>query len=247
MKRYFFKISYDGTSFFGWQKQPNQISIQETIESDLSKIHSLKEISIVGCGRTDTGVHAHEYFFHWDYKESIDKENIKYKLNKMLPKSISIHEITEVSIDMHARFSAVQRTYIYLIHASKNPFNAAHSWYINQELDISKMNKAAELLIGEKDFSSFAKTHTDVKNHICQLSYAKWTQKEDKISFEISANRFLRNMVRAIVGTCVDVGLNKLSIEQFEEIIDKKDRQSASTSAPALGLYLNKVKYELEL
>ena len=247
MKRYFFKISYDGTSFFGWQKQPNQISIQETIESDLSKIHSLEEISIVGCGRTDTGVHAHEYFFHWDYKESIDKENIKYKLNKMLPKSISIHEITEVPIDMHARFSAVQRTYIYLIHTSKNPFNAAKSWYINQDLDVSKMNEAAELLIGEKDFSSFAKIHTDVKNHICQLSYAKWTQKEDKISFEISANRFLRNMVRAIVGTCVDVGLNKLSIEQFEEIIKKKDRQSASTSAPALGLYLNNVKYELEL
>ena len=130
---------------------------------------------------------------------------------------------------------------------SKNPFNAAQSWYINQELDISKMNEAAELLIGEKDFSSFAKIHTDVKNHICHLSYAKWTQNEDKISFEISANRFLRNMVRAIVGTCVDVGLNKLSIEQFEEIINKKDRQSASTSAPALGLYLNKVKYELEL
>lgn len=247
MNRYFFKISYDGTSFFGWQKQPKQISIQETIESDLSKIHSLKEISIVGCGRTDTGVHAKEYFFHWDHESTIDKDEIRYKLNKMLPKSISIHEIHEVPNDIHARFSARERTYIYLINSSKNPFTATQSWYVNHKLDVPKMNEAASLLIGEKDFSSFAKIHTDVNNHICQLNYAKWTKEGTTIKFEIRANRFLRNMVRAIVGTCVDVGLKKVSIDEFQEIINAKNRQSASTSAPASGLYLDKVSYDLDL
>lgn len=243
MKRYLFKISYSGTSFFGWQKQPSQITIQETIETNLSKIHSLKEIGIVGCGRTDTGVHAKEYFFHWDCESKIDLEQIQYKLNKMLPDSIAIHGIEEVSDDLHARFSAKLRTYRYIIHTDKTPFFAEQSWHISQHLDIDKMNAAAEMLVGEKDFSSFAKIHTDVKNHICKLYRAQWNQNKNEISFEIQANRFLRNMVRAIVGTSVDVGLNKISLSEFQEIIESKDRQKASGSAPAKGLFLWEVNY----
>ena len=246
MKRYFFKISYDGTSFFGWQNQPKQITVQETIESNLSKIHSHRKISIAGCGRTDTGVHAKEYFFHWDDNDGIDLKEIKYKLNKMLPKSIAVHSIQEVPMDMHARFSAKERTYQYHINTVKHPFLAEQSWFVNQKLDVSKMNAAAALLIGKKDFGAFAKIHADVNNHICDLNYIKWTENDQKIIFEIRANRFLRNMVRAIVGTLVDVGLNKINIEEFQEIIDSKNRQKASTSAPAKGLYLWKVRYHLE-
>jgi len=244
MFRYLFKISYDGSSFFGWQKQPKQITLQQTIEENLSKIHSLQETNIVGCGRTDTGVHAKEYFFHWDSEEIINKENIQYKLNKMLPKSIAILSIQEINSDFHARFSALKRTYRYFINGDKNPFVATQSWQISQALDVDAMNAAAQLLIGEKDFSSFAKIHTDVQNHMCKVSYAKWTSNGTDFSFEISANRFLRNMVRAIVGTCVDVGLNKISVKEFEQIIDSKDRQKGSGSAPSQGLFLWTVDYE---
>tara|TARA_Y100001978_G_scaffold176433_1_gene169308 strand:- start:962 stop:1693 length:732 start_codon:yes stop_codon:yes gene_type:complete len=243
MKRYFFKISYKGTSFFGWQKQSSEVSVQETIEENMSKIQSHKEVSIVGCGRTDTGVHAKEYFFHWDDQFGIDIKQMQYKLNKMLPESIAVHEVFNVKMDQHARFSATQRTYRYFIHKEKDPFLIERSWPIVQALDLKKMNDAAQLLIGEKDFSSFAKTNTDVKHHICKLYDAQWIQKENGLVFEIRANRFLRNMVRAIVGTCVDVGLNKLTIHEFEKIITNKDRQSASSSAPAQGLFLWKVDY----
>ena len=244
MLRYLFKISYDGNSFFGWQKQPEQNSIQQTIEENLSKIHSLKETHIIGCGRTDTGVHAKEYFFHWDSEEAVDTENIQYKLNKMLPKSIAIQSIRAVNTDFHARFSAVKRTYRYFINGDKDPFIATQSWQISQNLNLQNMNNAAQLLIGEKDFSSFAKIHTDVKHHICKVSYAKWVANGNEVYFEISANRFLRNMVRAIVGTCVDVGLNKISIQEFQEIIESKDRQNGSGSAPAQGLFLWTVEYK---
>ena len=244
MFRYLFKISYDGSSYFGWQKQPEQNTIQQTIEENLSKIHSLQETNIIGCGRTDTGVHAKEYFFHWDSEEIIDKENIQYKLNKMLPKSIAIQSIREVTTDFHARFSAVKRTYRYFINGEKNPFVATQSWQISQNLNLQNMNNAAQLLIGEKDFSSFAKIHTDVNNHICNVSHAKWIANGNEVYFEISANRFLRNMVRAIVGTCVDVGLNKISIQEFQEIIESKDRQKGSGSAPPQGLFLWTVDYE---
>jgi tRNA pseudouridine38-40 synthase len=243
MKRYFFKISYKGTSFFGWQKQSSEISVQETIEENISKVQSHKDVSIVGCGRTDTGVHAKEYFFHWDDKDGIDIEQMQYKLNKMLPESISVHDIFNVKIDQHARFSATQRTYRYFIHKEKDPFLIEKSWHIAQALDLKKMNDAAQLSIGEKDFSSFAKTNTDVKHHICQLQDAQWFQKENGLIFEVRANRFLRNMVRAIVGTCVDVGLNKLTLQEFEKIITDKDRQKASGSAPAQGLFLWNVDY----
>jgi len=243
MKRYFFKISYNGTSFFGWQKQKSERSIQQTIEQNISKIQSNKEVTIVGCGRTDTGVHAKEYFFHWDNANGIQIEQLQYKLNKMLPDTISIHDIFIVESDLHARFSAYQRTYRYNIHQEKDPFLIDRSWYIAQKLDLKKMNDAAQLLIGEKDFSSFAKTKTDVKHHICKLYDAQWSQQENSLVFEIRANRFLRNMVRAIVGTCIDVGLNKLSLKEFEKIISDKNRQEASSSAPPQGLFLWKVDY----
>ncbi len=244
MHRYLFEISYDGSGFYGWQKQPGKETIQETIENALSKIHSLKAMRIYGCGRTDTGVHAKEYFFHWDTEGQIEVENIKYKLNKMLPKKIAVHSIREVDHELHARYSAVRRTYKYFIDTGKDPFIAGKSWRIPQKLDLEAMNAASSFLLGKKDFSSFAKIHTDVKNHMCKVSYATWSIQEKEIIFEIRANRFLRNMVRAIVGTCIDVGLHKIDLIEFKEIIHAKDRQRGSGSAPAEGLFLWKVEYD---
>ena len=243
MKRYFFKISYDGTSYFGWQKQPKQISIQETIEKDLSKIHSLKEMSIVGCGRTDAGVHAKQYFFHVDLENSEDPLVFVLKLNRMLPENIFIKEMKSVESDLHARFSAKKRTYRYYLHHQKDPFKEELSWYFPQKIDIDQMNKAANFFLGEKDFCSFAKVHTDVKTTICTVYSAKWHTEENGLYFEISANRFLRNMVRAIVGTLLEVGAGKIPLEEIQTILSAKNRQEAAVSVPAHGLFLWEILY----
>lgn len=244
MERYFFEISYNGRDYFGWQRQPKQISVQEEIESCLSKLFSNKKIEIVGCGRTDTGVHAKQYFFHVDLVlEAGSEDQIRYKLNKMLSQNISVQSIFK--LEKHARFDATLRTYRYFIHSKKDPFRYSQSWYLNQPLDIVKMNTAAKLLIGKKDFTSFAKLHTDVKTNICTVSKAHWTiSNEGELYFEISADRFLRNMVRAIVGTLVDVGLGKIQSEEILDILKNMDRGEASTSAPACGLFLWEIKYE---
>ncbi|NVK64786.1 MAG: tRNA pseudouridine(38-40) synthase TruA [Flavobacteriales bacterium] len=244
MQRYFFELSYDGSSFNGWQIQPNAPSVQEEIQNKLSRLQSNVPVKVVGCGRTDTGVHAHHYILHVDLPQIDDLDLFLMKINRMLPDSIAISKIYPVSDELHARFSATERTYRYFIHTQKDPFRAQTSWYVNRELDVTKMNEAAQLLIGRKDFTSLSKLHTDVKTNICDVRHAKWIQEEDgTLYFEISADRFLRNMVRATVGTLVDVGLGKLKPEDIPTILAAMDRQAASTSVPAHGLFLWKIEY----
>jgi tRNA pseudouridine38-40 synthase len=245
LKRYFIELSYNGKKFFGWQRQPRQISVQEEIETAITKLYSNKEISLVGCGRTDTGVHAKSYFLHVELPHHDvlkDLNQFIIKLNKMLPASIVLHEIFES--EKHARFDAKTRTYRYFIHFKKDPFINEQSWYFPQKLDIEKMNEAAKLLIGSKDFTSLSKLHTNVKTNICIVSNAEWKKEsENEWYFEISADRFLRNMVRATVGTLIDVGLGKTKPTDLISILDAKDRGAASSSVPAHGLFLWKIEY----
>lgn len=244
MNRYAFELSYDGTDFFGWQIQPNQISVQESIEECLTKLNSNNPLSIVGCGRTDTGVHAHHYVIHFDFPEIKNVEQFIYKLNKMLPESIAIQSGKQVDVEFHARFGATQRTYRYFIHQQKDPFKDRFSHYLQLPLDVEKMNEAAKLLLGEQDFTSLSKLHTDVKTNICTITKAQWIKdSQNTIYFEISADRFLRNMVRATVGTLLDVGLGKIQPQEVKAILDKKDRGEAGTSVPAKGLFLWKIEY----
>lgn len=243
MKRYFFEIAYDGGAFFGWQIQPKQISVQETIEHALTQLNSRKPVAIVGCGRTDTGVHASSYIFHANLDAVASVEQLQYKLNKMLPATIAIHQIREVDPELHARFSAVKRTYRYYIHTRKNPFKHAYSTYFPSELNVEKMNKATRSLIGTHDFTTFSKTNTDVKTHVCEVFHAQWETTEDGYVFEYTANRFLRNMVRATVGTLLEVGLEKITPEEFKGIFESLDRSKCAGSAPAQGLYLCGVEY----
>ncbi len=243
MRRYFFEISYDGSAFFGWQIQPNEPSVQETIERALTKLNGNKAVSIVGCGRTDTGVHAHSYVFHVDFLQEIDTEQWVYKLNKMLPTTIAAKNCWEISTDIHARFSAVKRTYRYYIHFEKDPFKHAFSTYIPQELAIHQMNEASKCLLGIHDFTTFSKTNTDVKTHLCEVFEACWKQDEKGWYFEYSANRFLRNMVRATVGTLFAVGSGKISIEKFQQIFNSTDRSQCLGSAAPQGLHLWSVEY----
>lgn len=243
LQRYFIEISYKGTDYFGWQRQPRQISVQEEIENVLSKIYSNQAISIVGCGRTDTGVHAKQYFFHVDLTEVIELDQFRFKLNRMLPNSIVVHSIQKVELTKHARFDAKKRTYRYFIHQQKNAFINDTSWLFPQSLDFDKMNEAALHLIGKQDFTSLSKLHTDVKTNICTVYEAQWVVESDSIYFLISADRFLRNMVRATVGTLIDIGTGKIEPEVLLEILAAKDRQAASISVPAHGLFLWEIEY----
>ena len=244
MKRYFVKLAYDGAAYHGWQKQKNASTIEEIITNVFQKYFRENKINIVGCGRTDTGVHAKKYYFHFDCKYIDDIDKAIYHINSLLPKDIVIFKIFEVYAESHARYDARKRTYKYFITNNKCPFSYKHSWYINRNIDILQMNKACRLLLENKDFTSFSKIHTDVKDNICNISHAKWTMENDKLVFEISSNRFLRNMVRAIVGTLVDIGLGKISYQGFEDIILSKNRDLASSSAPALGLFLFDIEYD---
>lgn len=242
--RYFITLSYDGTDFFGWQTQPKQISVQETIESALSKLYSNEPIKVVGCGRTDSGVHAKSYTLHVDLPHLHSEEELIFKLNCMLPSSVAIHSVQEVNAEKHARFDAKWRTYRYFIHTTKDPFKTQHSTYFHHALNFELMNQAAKSLIGQHDFTSFSKVNTDVKTHICKVSKAEWVQlSETDYYFEYTANRFLRNMVRATVGTLFDVGIGKISLEEFTSIFNSLDRSKASGSADAQGLFLWEVEY----
>jgi tRNA pseudouridine38-40 synthase len=243
MKRYFLQLAYNGSTFFGWQIQPEQISIQETIEQCLSKLHSNEVIKITGCGRTDTGVHAHDYFAHVDLPQT-DIDKLVFKLNKMLPDTIAIKAGFEVEPEKHARFDATERVYRYFVHTQKDPFLSDRSLLVKHPLNFEAMNEAAESMIGKKDFTSFSKIHTDVKTNICDVRSAKWVQTSDSsYYFEISADRFLRNMVRATVGTLIDVGMGKLQPKDIDKILTDMDRQSASKSVAAHGLFLWEIKY----
>ena len=244
MQRYFLELAYFGRDFVGWQKQPEGTTVQETIEDALTLLNSNIHVSVVGCGRTDTGVHAKNYTLHFDFKPIEDEEQFIYKLNKMLPDSIAIYSIRQVKSNAHARFDAKERVYRYFIHQSKDPFVAEQSLYIAKRLDFNLMNEAAKFLIGTKDFTSLSKLHTDVKTNICSVTGAKWViVNDDAAYFEIKADRFLRNMVRATVGTLLEVGEGKIQPKEIESILAKMDRQAAATSAPAHGLFLWDVKY----
>jgi tRNA pseudouridine38-40 synthase len=243
--RYFIEFSYSGKYYYGYQIQPNKLSIQEMIESALSKI--LREnIKTTGAGRTDTGVHAKKMFAHFDTDKAITK-NLVYRLNSYLLQDIAIHNIFEVPDDFHARFNALYRTYEYYISLEKNPFRYDFAWTINRRnLDIDKMNEACEILFEYNDFTSFAKIGSDNKTNICKIYSAHWQTIDNGLKFTISADRFLRNMVRSIVGTMVDIGTGKIQPEELQTIIDKKNRNAAGTSAPAQGLFLVDVGYDWE-
>jgi len=241
--RYFIVFSYNGEDFFGFQKQPREKSVQQTLENALSLILH-ERINIVGAGRTDTGVHAKKMCAHFDINKKID-ENLVYKLNSFLPRSIYIKEIFQVKNDLHARFSAKFRSYKYYICLEKNPFKYGYAWqFWRRNLDVNKMNSACEILLGYKDFSSFSKLHSDNKTNFCEIKNAIWEKYDNELIFTISADRFLRGMVRAIVGTMVDVGLGKIQPDDLHKIIDEKNRNSAGSSAPAHGLYLVDVGYD---
>lgn len=244
MQRYFIELSYNGADFFGWQVQPNEISVQEAIEQALFRLHSNTGYKVLGCGRTDTGVHAHHFVLHVDLPRIDDFTQFLFKMNSMLPDSIALHYIYEVDADKHARFDALSRTYRYFVHWEKDPFLNDRSWQLRYVPNFDVMNEAAKHLIGKQDFTSLSKIHTDVKTNICDVQKAEWIKtSETTAHFEITADRFLRNMVRATVGTLVDVGLGKLKPEDLVTILKAKDRQAASTSVPAHGLFLWKVEY----
>ena len=239
--RYFIELSYDGTPFVGWQRQPSGDSVQSCLEDALSILFR-KPLSIVGAGRTDAGVHAHQMFAHVDLDELID-QNLRFRLNKLLPKEIAIQNIIAVSQDAHARFDAVSRSYRYHITTQKNPFLQKRSYQFAKPLDVELMNQAAKILIDHEDFKCFSKSKTDVKTYICNIQHAHWQQEGSELVFFIKANRFLRNMVRAIVGSLIEVGLRKISISDFEAIIVSRDRSQAGYSVPAHGLYLECINY----
>lgn len=242
--RYFIYLSYNGTRYHGWQAQPNALTVQETLNNALSTILQEK-IETVGAGRTDTGVHASFFTAHFDSsnnKLDMDEKWI-YKLNGILPDDIAIDKITRVSPDANARFDALSRTYKYYISKKKDPFNREFSYHLYGQLDVNKMNKVSLLLYDYADFTSFSKLHTDVKTNNCRVSLVKWEQTGNQIIFTIKADRFLRNMVRAIVGALLEVGRGKLGIDEFKKIIESKDRSQAAVSAPAHGLFLTNIEY----
>lgn len=240
--RYFTQFSYNGTKYHGWQFQPNAITVQEVLENNLSLL--LKEdCKLTGAGRTDTGVHAKIMYAHFDSSSSFDVEKIRNKLNAILPEDIAISKILTVHDEAHARFDATSRSYEYHIHTQKNVFNNYQSWYYGRTLDINAMNKAASMLLNHTNFKCFSKSNTDVNTYNCEITYAKWTKDNDNLIFTITADRFLRNMVRAIVGTLVSIGIGKLKPEAIEAIIASQDRGQAGFSVPAEGLYLTEIKY----
>ncbi|WP_130736190.1 tRNA pseudouridine(38-40) synthase TruA [Flavobacterium sp. J27] len=240
--RYFIKFAYNGKNYFGFQVQPDAISIQETLDKALSLLLKDK-IEIVGAGRTDSGVHAKEMYAHFDYDTALDTNYWTKKLNSYLPNDIVIYDFITVSNEAHARFDATSRTYEYYIHTFKDAFNQDGSWYFSKELEINTMNKACELLFQHHDFECFSKVNTDVHTFNCKITQAFWVQKGNQLIFTIQADRFLRNMVRAIVGTMINIGLGKISISDFNDIILSKNRSKAGFSVPAHGLYLVKVDY----
>ncbi len=241
--RYFIKLAYNGTNYHGWQVQPNASSVQETLNKALSVILN-EEINIMGAGRTDTGVHAKEMFAHFDYNPTLEIDSVLHKLNSYLPKDIVIYDIIPVRDDAHARFDAKKRTYNYYITSVKDVFSQEESWYYHQNLDVELMNQAAKILLNHTDFQCFSKVNTDVNTFNCTISEAYWTQENNLLIFTISADRFLRNMVRAIVGTLVNVGLHKITLPDFNSIIENKNRNEAGFSVPAQGLFLTKIEYD---
>lgn len=248
MQRYFIYLAYDGTNYHGWQIQPNGVSVQECLMNALATFLR-KEIEVVGAGRTDTGVHASLMVAHFDYDgEPLDPEQVAEKLNRILPPDISVYEVRRVKPDAHARFDATSRTYKYYVATHKYPFDRLYRCRMHPSLDFDRMNEAAQVLYDYTDFTSFSKLHTDVKTNNCRITHAQWTlQDAHTWVFTIRADRFLRNMVRAIVGTLFEVGLGKMTVEEFRRVIERKDRCEAGTSVPAQGLFLINIQYPDDL
>lgn len=243
MQRYFIKLAYSGTNYHGWQMQDNAHTVQSEITEKLSLLLQEK-VSIVGCGRTDTGVHARVFFAHFEVNElPFEKKDVIFKLNSFLPSDIVIYDLYKVSPDFHSRFSAISRTYRYYISLVKDPFNEKNSYYYNGFLDIESMNIACSYLLNHSDFTSFSKLHTQTTTNNCVIKLAKIERINNMLVFTITADRFLRNMVRAIVGTLIEIGKGKLNAKDINNIIEAKDRNVAGFSVPAHGLFLEKVTY----
>ena len=247
MHRYFMRLAYRGEPFHGWQYQPNAISVQQVLEECLSTVLRT-EVKITGAGRTDTGVNARMMVAHFDMEHRLDDtKRLVNALNSIVGKDIAVYGISPVHADAHARFDAISRTYHYYAVSEKSPFFYPLSWKAPAHLDYAAMNRAAKHLLDTEDFTSFAKLHTDTKTNICKVTEAEWREVPGGHVFVISADRFLRNMVRAVVGTLVDVGRGKLSEQQFKDIIERRDRCAAGTSMPPQALYLWDVKYPYEI
>ncbi len=241
--KYFAELSYKGTNYCGWQKQPDEASVQETLEDGFSTLLG-KIIDITGCGRTDTGVHAKQYFIHFVFNGEFP-ENFLRRLNKYLPPDISIYRIFEVAPNAHARYDAYHRAYEYHVELNKNPFTQDTALFFSypQPLDLDAMQTAAKLLLDYDEFFPFCKTKTDVKTMKCELKRAEWVKNNDKLVFHIASNRFLRGMVRLIVGMCLNVGLGKVSLEEVKTAMDKQERLKKSYSVPPQGLFLTDIRY----
>lgn len=243
VQRYFIELAYNGTLYHGWQIQPNAVTVQELINKALSTFLRI-DTETIGCGRTDTGVHATRFFAHFDVPNSKElQESDVRSLNALLPHDIAIRRIIRVPANAHSRFDATLRSYQYHIHLNKDPFKHGFSWLLRDWLDIDLMNRAANIIMEYTDFSCFSKSNTQVKTNNCQITRAEWVKTNDGYIFHVSADRFLRNMVRAIVGTLLQVGRKEIEPEAVRAIIESKDRSNAGVSVPACGLYLTEVKY----
>lgn len=244
--RYFLNMAYNGSNFHGWQTQPNARTVQEELEKCLTKILR-QPTAVTGAGRTDTGVHARQMYAHFDAPEIPDKKRFLQSLNFMMGKEVAIYDILPVQAKAHARFDALQRQYCYYLHRRKDPFLQQLSLHFYGAMDIDAMNKAAGELLRYEDFSSFCKSHAQSHTNLCTITEAHWREQGHQLIFTVSANRFLRNMVRALVGTLLEVGQGKIEVARFKEIIELKNRSLAGQSAPAHGLYLEKITYPKEI
>ncbi|HYG51899.1 MAG TPA: tRNA pseudouridine(38-40) synthase TruA [Flavobacteriales bacterium] len=242
--RYFVNISFSGTCYHGWQKQPNAQTVQAEVERALGLLTGNNQVETTGCGRTDTGVHATCFYFHVDLKDlKFSLENLKFKLNRLLPGDIAVMKIYEVDPEAHARYDATYRKYEYRVHHQKNAFINESSSFLHKIPDYAKMNEAAKILFAHNDFASFCKAHAGSQTTICKIEEAEWRESRMGWTFHIAADRFLRNMVRAIVGTLLEVGYGKMSLNEFNEVIESKKRTEAGESVPAHGLFLTQEKY----
>jgi len=244
--RYFIDVSYDGTNYHGWQVQDNAVSVQGVLNNSLSTVLR-EEISTIGSGRTDTGVHAMMQIVHFDSQQEIDSKLLIMKLNSHLPKDIAVNKLAKVKSDVSARFNASSRSYIYKIHTRKNPFNQLQSYFYTRSLDLDLMNECCELLKSWKDFEALSKVKTEVSNFNCDIYDARWEKHNEQIHFHVSANRFLRGMVRTLVGTMLEVGRERMTLADFQKILESQDRRKAGRSVPAHGLYLRDITYPKDI
>jgi tRNA pseudouridine38-40 synthase len=245
VQRYFIKLAYNGANYHGWQIQDNASTVQQELNDKISLMLNEK-VNLVGCGRTDTGVHAREFYAHFDLPDTYGKvdEMLAFRLNAFLPEDIVIYEVFQVPSDFHARFDARSRTYKYYISREKDPFRSGLTYYYHAPLNIQKMNEAVSFLFQYEDFTSFSKLHTQTKTNNCRIMEAGWEEKDEMFVFTIKADRFLRNMVRAVVGTLLEIGKGKLEVGDMKRIIEAKDRSQAGFSVPAQGLFLEKIEYD---